>query len=523
MSHAMLVDAKHSTTGHPVTVFGPQTGYYTPQLLTEEVLDGPGIKARGVSFAGTNLVVQLGRGVDYAWSATSASNDLVDTVAERLCNTDGSPATVSSTAYLHDGTCVPLERYEHSYLATPSAASPTPPQKYTYLVLRSRHGIVQLRTTVKGVPVAIVTQRSTYQHEVDSIAGFARLNDPGYTRDATSFKAAAAGIDYTFNWFYTDDRDIAYFSSGRLPLRAAGTDFDLPRWGDARYDWTGWLADGAHPQQVNPSRGYFVSWNNKPAPGFAAADSVWAYGTVYRSLALEDRIKAATAHGAKVDIGRLTGLVADAATVDSRAYYTLPALLQAIGNDPATAEARTLLQAWLADGAHRVDRARTGHYDHEQAIRLFDEWWDGGGAAVARDVLAGRLGETLTSELPQPIDDHPRQGRGSSWNEIAWYGYVNKDLRELAGTPLASPYANHYCGGGDRVACQAALRTSLADAVRRALADEGVSSVDQLTYDKHLDDIRSVTAGVVGVRPIDWQNRPTFQQVVEFTGHRPRF
>jgi hypothetical protein len=24
------------------------------------------------------------------------------------------------------------------------------------------------------------------------------------------------------------------------------------------------------------------------------------------------------------------------------------------------------------------------------------------------------------------------------------------------------------------------------------------------------------------VRPIDWQNRPTFQQVVQFTGHRPR-
>jgi hypothetical protein len=49
-----------------------------------------------------------------------------------------------------------------------------------------------------------------------------------------------------------------------------------------------------------------------------------------------------------------------------------------------------------------------------------------------------------------------------------------------------------------------------------------VTSVQQLTYDKTQDDIRSATAGVVGVRPIDWQNRPTFQQVVAFTGHRPR-
>ncbi|HEV7194580.1 MAG TPA: hypothetical protein VGN19_01450, partial [Pedococcus sp.] len=113
-------------------------------------------------------------------------------------------------------------------------------------------------------------------------------------------------------------------------------------------------------------------------------------------------------------------------------------------------------------------------------------------------------------------------GRGSSWNEIAWYGSVNKDLRELAGTTFASPYANHYCGNGDAVVCQATLATSLADAVRRALTDEGVTSVQQLTYDKHQDDIRSTTAGLVGVRPIDWQNRPTFQQVVAFTGHRPR-
>jgi len=64
--------------------------------------------------------------------------------------------------------------------------------------------------------------------------------------------------------------------------------------------------------------------------------------------------------------------------------------------------------------------------------------------------------------------------------------------------------------------------TALGRAVDGVLAAQGVSSVDQLTYDKHTDDIRHVAAGVVGVRPIDWQNRPTFQQVVEFSGHRAR-
>ena len=51
----------------------------------EEDLHGPGIDARGAAFAGVNLYVQLGHGRDYAWSATTATSDNVDTFAEVLC------------------------------------------------------------------------------------------------------------------------------------------------------------------------------------------------------------------------------------------------------------------------------------------------------------------------------------------------------------------------------------------------------------------------------------------------------
>ena len=96
-----------------------------------------------------------------------------------------------------------------------------------------------------------------------------------------------------------------------------------------------------------------------------------------------------------------------------------------------------------------------------------------------------------------------------------------KDLDRVRGEDPGA-WSQAYCGGGDLAACQEAVRTSLRAAVDRVLATQGVSSVDELTYDKHVDDIRATTAGVVGVRPIDWQNRPTFQQVVAYTGHRPR-
>jgi acyl-homoserine lactone acylase PvdQ len=512
MSNAALVGADRSRDGHPVAVFGPQTGYYAPQLLTEQVLDGPGVKARGVAFAGTNLVVQLGRGVDYAWSATSSNADNVDTVAERLCNMDGSPATVQSVAYLKGGTCTPMNIRTHTETVLPNLIAPGLPRQLRFQVMRTDHGVVQLRTTAGGTPVAIVQQRSTFGHEVDSVVGFARVNDPGVVRDAASFQRAMHGIDYTFNWFYADHRDIAYFGSGLLPQRAADVEYDLPRWGDARYDWQGFLPFEDHARQVNPPTGYLVSWNNKQAPGFSAADNVWGYGPVYRSQALSERIAAANG----VTPESLAGLVQDAATEDARAHHTLPMLLDAVGDDPSVADAVALLRAWLADGAHRVDRDRAGAYDHQAAIALFDAWWE----QAAKTTLRGGLG-TLVDNLPKSLDDHPRQGLGSAWNNVAWYGYVSKDLRQLLGQPVTAPWHRSYCGDGVLAACRAALRSSLATTTSQLLQTQGKTSVSALTYDKHIDDIRSVASGVVGVRPIDWQNRPTFQQVVTFTQHRP--
>ena len=77
-------------------VLGPQVGYYIPQILMEEDLHGPGIDARGAAFAGVNLFVELGHGRDYAWSATTATSDNVDTFAEVLCKDASTTCTRAS-------------------------------------------------------------------------------------------------------------------------------------------------------------------------------------------------------------------------------------------------------------------------------------------------------------------------------------------------------------------------------------------------------------------------------------------
>ena len=39
--------------------------------------------------------------------------------------------------------------------------------------------------------------------------------------------------------------------------------------------------------------GVILNWNNKPAPGWAAADDEWSFGSVYRVELFEDAIAGA--------------------------------------------------------------------------------------------------------------------------------------------------------------------------------------------------------------------------------------
>src|SRR5262249_13986597 len=126
MSNAVVVSGQYSTTGHPIAVFGPQTGYFAPQLLMLEELEGPGISARGVAFAGLNLYVQIGRGPDYAWSATSAEQDITDTYAVPLCTVDGSPVTAKADHSLFHGQCTAMDVLSQTDSWQPTLADGTP-------------------------------------------------------------------------------------------------------------------------------------------------------------------------------------------------------------------------------------------------------------------------------------------------------------------------------------------------------------------------------------------------------------
>jgi acyl-homoserine lactone acylase PvdQ len=502
MSNAMLISGSHTTTGHPIAVMGPQTGYQAPNFFDEIALHGPHYDARGVAFANLQFAVLIGHGRSYAWSATSSSGDVIDTVLDKLCNTDGSKATINSTAYLSGSTCEPMTGTPHQIHDNTGKVVATLPD------MRTRHGIVQYRTTADGTAVAVVSERSTYNHEVDSVLGFTELNDPNAIHGPKDFIDAFSKVIFTFNWFYVDTRDIATFSSGALPIRAKGVDPDLPRWGDAKWDWTGFLPTDQHPQAIDPPSGFIVNWNNKPSVGTYSADDEWGWGPVQRVLALRDRIQASIKAG-KLSPATLDADMIDAATVDIRGAYVLKDMLAMVGDDPVAKQYIALLRSWMDSGAHRVDRARTGHYSDQAAVALMDAWYP----LVAKEVLQPRLG-TLVNSIPTSLDDLPSGHGGSSFDNVGSYEWVTKDLESVLGQHVNGAMSQEYCGKGDLATCRSDIQETLAQAVTAVNAANGhTTRIAKWTYDKSNDDIQFSYVGET-VAPIDWQNRPTFQQVV---------
>jgi acyl-homoserine lactone acylase PvdQ len=519
-SHAsnwLLVPARNSASGNPIAVMGPQVGYYVPQILIEMELHGPSFDARGATFPGVNLMIQLGHGRNYAWSATTATSDNIDTFAEVLCQDD--------FHYMYKGKCVAMEKLERTNSWVPNAADDTPPGSETLTAYRTVHGIVHARGTVKGKKVAFALARTTYFHEADSSDGLFRYNDPREMTGPEAFRKATDGINFAFNWSYIDGEHIAYQLSGWYPQRAKGVSPDFPVFGTGEFDWKGFdpttftmrhIPLDKRPHAVDQK--YLVSWNNKQAPGWAAADDQYAYGSLARQQMLTRFVARGVKAGRKMTLPQLVRAMAEPATQDLRATHVLPVLFKVLGpstGDDAVDAALRTLRDWRASGGNRRDLDHDGKYDHDAAVTLMDAWWP----RLARGVFAPALGEKAMSRLEALLPVGEERGGSPSAPDFfgGWWGYVSKDLRTLFKLgKVRGRYSRTYCGGGSRAKCLEVLKSTLREALgvaKEKLYGFGAcaSDPDAECWDRN----RSVEASAIGVPPMLFQNRPTFQQTVE--------
>jgi hypothetical protein len=216
-------------------------------------------------------------------------------------------------------------------------------------------------------------------------------------------------------------------------------------------------------------------------------------------------------------LATVTAAMNRAATQDLRATQVWPlvgAVLQTGPAPSARAEAAAaLVDAWVSAGGSRLDRELDGKIDAPGAAVL-DAAWPGLADAVLSPTL-GPLVDRLAALQKRSDDAGPS---GSAYTS-GWYGYVDKDLRMLLGRPVRGEFSRGYCGAGALAACRDSLWSAL-DEAAAVLEKEQGSEPSSWRSDATRERIRFGSGALPDT--MRWANRPTFQQIVSFSGHRAR-
>jgi acyl-homoserine lactone acylase PvdQ len=371
------------------------------------------------------------------------------------------------------------------------------------------HGPVIGYATVAGVRVAVSQKRSSYMRDAQWNLLFKDATE-GKIHSPKSFFKSAAQSPFTFNVAYADNKHIATYSAGRLPLRNPHVDPRLPTKGTGDFEWTGFLSANGHAFQADPKSGLLVNWNNSPAPNWGAADDNWAYGSTYRSEMLVAGLAKRKTH----TLATVTSAMNAAATMDLRSFELTPLLdkLLAGSTPPSPREGQMLaaLDAWRTSGSSRLDVNLDGKADAGAAPAIWDDLYP----RLADAVLAPALGPQL-SFLTTLLG---RVNGPSSGFQDGRISIVDKDLKAMVGEPLKAPFRTKFCGSGDKAACQATVWQAFKDAGDAIAAAQG-SDVSAWFMDANAERIKFAP----GLLPttLRYTNRPSgIQQVITFTGHR---
>lgn len=231
-----------------------------PALWGMMSIDSPTYKVAGVTVAGQPYI-QLGFNGNIAWGATMVEADCQDLFIETL-KSEG-----TQTLFLRaDNTWSPVrEKTEH------------------FKVRFGRDRDIKIRFTGNGplvsdalnqlsekqlmplVPVGTKTahhlaMRWSMQDGDNAGVG---IYEMGQARTMAEFRRATSRIQSIYlNLTYTDGTNIAWQTTGRIPVRSKGTG-QLPSIAADGYHWKGFLPYESQPHRENPDRGFLATANER--------------------------------------------------------------------------------------------------------------------------------------------------------------------------------------------------------------------------------------------------------------------
>jgi acyl-homoserine lactone acylase PvdQ len=478
-SNWQLVSPGRSATGRALGVMGPQLGYYYPEIVYQEQLQGPGVNAQGVSASGLGLYLLIGRTRNYAWSLTSASNDNEDVFAEKLCVPGGGTPTRATQYYIFRGRCQAMRIFDAGSLGG---------KKITFPM--TVHGPVIGTATMHGKPYAFTRKRSTYGQDVLSLGALKAMTE-GRATTPKKFWKFANRFGFTFNWGYVSRTATSFFSSGKLPVRARGLDRRLPTLGTGAYEWRGFLPELAHPHDIGGPNNLLLNWNNKAAPGWMHGDD--------QHLGAVQHVELFGPFPKRPRTNDVVGVMNKGATQDVTGAVVWPVIRDMLGRVRApnaqTARAVTLIDNWVRHGAPTVGSPAGGAIPYAGAALLHAAW-----PHIFDAVMGPRLGKVL-GPFESLLGTDP--------------SYVDKDLKTELGRRVLAPYSVRYCGRGNVRACGrslwAAIKAGRADLVKQHGANASTWRINQ-----------GLTGFVPNLIPTKFPttNRPTYQQVISLARKR---
>lgn len=513
MSNALVVGASRSATGKPLMLGGPQTGYFSPQILLELEIHGDTVHTRGAGFPGLSFAPVIGRSGTYAWTATAGGSDMIDTFVEVLCGDE------HSTQYRYNGECIEMERWVHREntdgITDPATGLPLP----DLIAERTVHGPVVARGTMPGpdgesIAVAVVKNRSTFKKEADGAVTLYRWAT-GKSVTAEQFLADNDAMNLSTNWLYNNQSEIAYYHGGLFPIRDARVDPDFPVPGTGEYDWKGELSASDHPQAANPERDFIVSWNNKHSPWWGASDTKWNFSALYRADMLEDKLVAASSDGNTITPVELVQMMEEAGLTDFRGSHVLPLVLELAEAHPelGTAENRDVwlakLNDWVANAALRRDADQNGFYDRGNAVEFMDALWEPLNQAIFGEDYELVVGKAGLDNAPGPT--------GSAY-QAGMYGHAWTQLAMSLGQSVNTPTDTQYCGREAFGTSHLERCASTIWSVLNGVMDSDLLSPDGLGKTSLTERVLFIPVpdATANAESMHWINRPTYQQFMMF-------
>ncbi|MBI4565148.1 MAG: penicillin acylase family protein [Planctomycetes bacterium] len=245
-SNAWVLGPKKTASGQPILYGGPMMGFKTPSICNEIHLAAPDLNVAGMSFPGVPGVM-IGFNERIAWTTTSGGADLVDVYQIEL-------HPEKDDEYRWKGEWRKLETIEVEI----KVAGQEPRKE---VIRRSRYGPLMGPLDLKR-RTAYTAAMPFWMKEQSS---FEAVLDFNFASNLDEFRTSVPKVVTSHNFFVADrEGRIGFWFCGAHPKRKQGHDPRLPQKGDGSMDWEGILPFEAWPQSVDPPRGFFANWNNKP-------------------------------------------------------------------------------------------------------------------------------------------------------------------------------------------------------------------------------------------------------------------